>query len=91
MDPPPPKRQQDAEWERTIAALIAKSGQWARILIGDYKDAGRVSGRARKSRGGWAGHEWEVTTRSVREKGEERIHVYARHIKQLDNERERET
>jgi hypothetical protein len=83
INPPPPKRQQDTGWERTIAALIAKSGQWARILIGDYKDAGRVAGRARKSRGAWAGHEWEVTTRNSGDLSA--IHVYARHIRPLNS------
>lgn len=83
MDPPPAyARPQDEEWEAVRAALIENSGRWARILIGDYKVTGRLIGRVRKSRGGWAGHEWEVATRNNGTPSA--IHVYARHIKPLD-------
>ena len=82
MDPPPFGSPQDEEWAPTIAVLIEHSGKWARILIGGYKDVGRLTGRIRKSRGGWAGHEWEVTTR---DNGSlTAIQVYARHIKSLN-------
>ncbi|MEU8151697.1 hypothetical protein [Nonomuraea sp. NPDC048901] len=82
MDPPPPASTQDEEWAHTIAVLIEHSGKWARILIGGYKDVGRLTGRIRKGRGGWAGHVWEVTTRSNGTPSA--IHVYARHIHPLD-------
>lgn len=90
MDPPPPYgRPQDEEWAPTIAKLIDNSGKWARILIGHYTDAERLAGRIRNNRGGWAGHEWKVTTRNNGDLSA--VHVYALHIKPLDNERERET
>lgn len=85
IDPPLPGRRsdQDEQWANTIAALIKRSGEWARIFIGDYKDAPLLAKRIRNSRGGWAGHEWEVTTRNTGKPSA--IHVYARHIKALDN------
>lgn len=82
MDPPPTGRSADSEWATTIAALIERSGQWARIFVGDYKDANTLAGRIRKSRGGWAGHEWEVTARNTLSRTD--ATVYARHIKPLD-------
>ena len=83
MDPPPAyARPQDEEWAHTIAVLIENSGKWARILIGHYKATDLLAGRIRKSRGGWAGHEWEVTTRNSGNPSA--IHVYARHIRRLN-------
>ncbi|MFG1963175.1 hypothetical protein [Nonomuraea sp. NPDC049028] len=82
MDPPPPASTQDEEWAHTIAVLIENTGKWARIIIGGYKDVGRLTGRIRKGRGGWAGHQWEVTTRNTGTPSA--IHVYARHIKALN-------
>lgn len=85
MDPPPAyAKPQDEEWAPTITTLITNSGRWARILIGDYKDAGRLAGRIRKSRGGWAGHEWEVATRNSGNLAA--IHVYARHVRALSTD-----
>lgn len=82
MDPPPAYgRPQDEEWAPVIAALIANSGRWARILVGDYKATGRLARRAKHSRGGWAGHEWEVTTRN--NGSPSATEVYVRHVAPL--------
>ena len=72
----------DVEWAPTIAALIEKTGEWALIFVGDYKDANRLIGRIRKSRYAWAGHEWEVTARNTLSSTDAK--VWARHIKPLD-------
>lgn len=85
-DPPPPGGggREDDIWAKTVAALIASTGEWALIFVGDYKAAGRLTGRVRQSRAGWAGHWWEVTTRN---NGTPlAIHVYVRHIKSLKGE-----
>lgn len=85
MDPPPAYgTPRDEEWAHVIAALIENTGRWARILIGDYKEVGRLTGRIRQSRGGWAGHEWEVATRNTGNPSA--THVYARHIKPLKSD-----
>ncbi|WP_193319027.1 hypothetical protein [Nonomuraea phyllanthi] len=84
MDPPPAANgPRDASiWAPTIAALIEKTGQWAKVFVGDYKDANRLVGQVRNSRYAWAGHEWEVTARNTLSHTD--ATVYARHIKPLD-------
>jgi len=84
MDPPPIPSSQDEEWAHTITTLIENTGKWARIFIGHHKPAARLAGRLRKSRGGWAGHEWEVTTRNTG--APSAIHVYARHVARHDQD-----
>ncbi|MFD9950002.1 hypothetical protein ACFWYW_28470 [Nonomuraea sp. NPDC059023] len=84
-DPPPLGVLADADqWTPTREALIARSGEWALILVGHYGDASKLVGRLRKSRGVWAGHEWEVAARNTLSKTDTK--VYARHIKPLDSD-----
>ena len=87
VDPPPPGggRRDDEAWAKTAAALIERSGQWARIFAGDSGVAGSLAGRIRRSGGAWAGHEWESTTRAVGRGRESCIHVYARHVGRLND------
>lgn len=74
MDPPPVLR--DAAWAKTVAALIARTGEWA--LVYEGKEAEVITGRIRAKRGAWAGHVWEATTRKT--ESFTRRQVYARHV-----------
>ncbi|MFF0864220.1 hypothetical protein ACFYUV_20850 [Nonomuraea sp. NPDC003560] len=91
VDPPPAGNgsPDTSMWAATIAVLIENTSQWAKVFVGDYKDANRLVGQVRKSRGAWAGHEWEVTARNTLSSTD--ATVYIRHIKPLDtpnNERD---
>ncbi|MDP4501012.1 hypothetical protein [Nonomuraea turcica] len=83
MDPPPVRPSQGDEWKPTAEALIKNSGKWARVFIGDYKTANRLTRRIRQSRDAWAGHTWEYTTRNTASSSE--VHVYARHVALLNH------
>lgn len=94
QDPPPSTTEQ--EWTPTVEKLIARTGVWALIcdkpyLGPDSQEIERLIGRIRASRGEWAGHSWEAMqrtmgrTRTLEQRREARIHVYAKHLAAQDD------